>query len=153
MQCSVVDCSADQRARGLCMKHYQRWWKHGDANHRPYDGLRVDVAARIAANTQRIDTGCLIWTGYVNPAGYGQIHVRGIGTMLIHRAVWEIHHGPIPPSMDICHSCDNPPCVEDSHLSAAPHAQNMAEMAARGRSRPGFKNPEVLRRAIAARSA
>lgn len=30
MICSVEGCEREARARGWCMKHYHRWWKHGD---------------------------------------------------------------------------------------------------------------------------
>lgn len=31
--CTVPDCSKREIARGWCTKHYNRWLKHGDANH------------------------------------------------------------------------------------------------------------------------
>jgi hypothetical protein len=31
-QCSVEDCGNLGYARGYCLKHYQRWYRHGDVN-------------------------------------------------------------------------------------------------------------------------
>ena len=31
--CAVPDCESQARARGWCMKHYKRWYKHGDPTH------------------------------------------------------------------------------------------------------------------------
>lgn len=30
MECSFQDCEDPAKARGLCMKHYMRWYRHGD---------------------------------------------------------------------------------------------------------------------------
>jgi len=33
--CSIMDCGDVVIAKGLCAKHYQRWYAHGDPNHEP----------------------------------------------------------------------------------------------------------------------
>lgn len=78
---------------------------------------------------------CLVWTGCVNPAGYGQINrgPRGAGLTATHRASWEINFGPIPVGMNVLHKCDNPPCCEPSHLFLGSIADNNADMLAKGR--------------------
>jgi hypothetical protein len=49
-------------------------------------------------------TGCLVWTGYVNPDGYGMISVGGAAGRphSSHRVAWELAHGKIP--IGICAS-------------------------------------------------
>ena len=36
--------------------------------------------------------------------------------------------------MEVMHTCDNPPCINISHLKLGTHAENMADMKAKGRT-------------------
>jgi hypothetical protein len=42
-----------------------------------------------------------------------------------HRFAYEAAWGPVPEGLDVCHSCDEPLCVNYNHLYAAPHSDNM----------------------------
>lgn len=68
---------------------------------------------------------CLIWTGYTNPQGYGEIRVRG-RLLPAHRYAWERVNGPVPGGMVVDHKdhCD-PACVEVKHLRPATIQQNV----------------------------
>lgn len=78
---------------------------------------------------------CQIWTGRVNRKGYGEINRggRGLGSMLAHRASWEVHRGSIPDGLNVLHRCDNPPCCNPDHLFLGTLADNNADMLAKGR--------------------
>jgi hypothetical protein len=83
---------------------------------------------------------CLIWQSPPRKDGYGQIwgdppktgsaRARNLGA---HRAAYEVWVGPIPKGMLVLHSCDNRLCINPKHLSLGTHADNMAQMVARGR--------------------
>ena len=50
-----------------------------------------------------------------------------------HRMVWESIHGPLEKGQCVLHRCDNPRCVNPDHLVVGTQADNMKDMAAKGR--------------------
>lgn len=81
--------------------------------------------------------GCWTWTG-TTMRGYGQFKTTRLEQA--HRVSWRMHFGPIPAGRSVCHSCDNPPCVRPDHLWLGTHAQNMRDMALKGRAASVGKN-------------
>jgi hypothetical protein len=75
---------------------------------------------------------CWTWKLSCTAAGYGQIWC--VDTMkYAHRIAYELIKGPIPTGMEVLHACDNPPCANPAHLRVGTHADNMRDMAVRGR--------------------
>src|SRR4030043_140451 len=70
---------------------------------------------------------CWLWTASGTAQGYGRFRI-GHKKQLAHRISWEIHNGPIPIGMLVCHKCDNPPCVNPHHLFLGSISDNTKDM-------------------------
>ncbi len=77
-----------------------------------------------------------LWTKGKPKFDYGIFH-RGsedeYQAVQAHRMSWELHNGSIPDSLFVCHTCDNPPCVNPGHLFLGTHLDNMRDRKAKGR--------------------
>ena len=82
------------------------------------------------------ERGCWEWQGGGTPAGYGITTVNK-RTTYMHRLSWEIHRGPIPSGMCVCHRCDNPSCVRPDHLFLGTAKDNCLDRKRKGRNAPG----------------
>jgi hypothetical protein len=102
--------SINRRARG---SPEQRFWKY--------------VA-------RRSDDECWLWLASKRKAGYGHFW-DGKARDGAHRFSWRLSTGrDVPPGMVVCHSCDNPSCVNPAHLWLGTPKQNRMDCQAKGRA-------------------
>lgn len=82
----------------------------------------------------RVDTtgDCWLWTGRRDGKGYGHLSVLG-KDWTAYRLSYALHNGDIPDGAFICHTCDNPPCVNPAHLYAGTPRTNSRDCLERGR--------------------
>lgn len=76
---------------------------------------------------------CWNWTGRRNVKNYGMICHDGKDTRA-HRVSYVIHNGPIPDGLFVCHRCDNPSCVNPTHLFLGNALANNRDSIQKGRS-------------------
>lgn len=91
---------------------------------------------------------CWLWVGrrYKRKnANYGAFDFAG-RCYRAHRFSYELHCGAIPPGKSVLHKCDNPPCVNPSHLYVGTQLDNVRDCVARGRTydRHGAKNSNCV---------
>lgn len=77
---------------------------------------------------------CWIWTGDKNENDYGVLYLKE-SPFYAHRISWAIAHKEDPARMMVCHTCDTPSCVRDSHLFLGTAWDNNTDMINKGRGR------------------
>jgi hypothetical protein len=78
--------------------------------------------------------GCWLWQA-TKAHKYGQFAVSRTIRVPAHRLSYEMAFGKIPVGMLICHSCDNPICVNPAHLFCGTQSDNLVDCVAKGRHR------------------
>lgn len=68
-------------------------------------------------------TGCWIWRGHVSKEGYGKCR-DGKRMVMAHRISYELQVAKIPDGLTIDHLCENPACVNPSHLEPVTTGEN-----------------------------
>jgi hypothetical protein len=80
--------------------------------------------------TRDPETGCLLWTGTIDRAGYGRSKGNGAaaGEVYVHRIVWILRKGPIPADKELDHvrerGCRYRHCAEVDHMEPVTHPEN-----------------------------
>lgn len=90
---------------------------------------RMPIKERFLSKVDtRGDEECWIWKSSVNKNGYGKF-----GVTTAHRMSYILFVGNIPDGMLVCHTCDNPPCVNPKHLFLGNNLDNIRDCVNKGR--------------------
>lgn len=85
--------------------------------------------------------GCWIWLGTKTVDGYGRFRLSyAPGNASAHRLSWEMHFGPIPEGMLVCHRCDVRACVQPSHLFLGTAGDNWRDCVSKDRHSVGERH-------------
>ena len=88
------------------------------------DRILIKVLRRVKRDPE---TGCWLWTGPTSGGGrgggYGRMCIDG-ATMAVHRVMYILFHGPIPPKKQVDQKCRNRLCCNPTHLELVTHREN-----------------------------
>ncbi len=159
-QCSVDRCERVTLAKGLCGKHYQRWRQFGDPLFTKIcrtDDSNFEILFWQSAMVTADINKCWEWQKARNESGYGKLCLKRpykhlytpTSSVMTHRLAYAIYYQTDPADMCVCHTCDNPACVNPHHLWLGTVGDNNTDRCQKGRYDTLFGNyyfpDEVIR--------
>lgn len=143
--CSAETCENSSFARGLCRKHYMRWWTHGDENKvlkvMPETGA---VERFIEESISYSGTDCINWPFNRNNKGYAIVKNGLFHGTLVSRLICERINGK-PPTEEhhALHSCGfgHLGCITPNHIRWGTRLDNSIDMIKHGRATRGTVSP------------
>lgn len=127
----------------------QTWAKHGWIKGQPLKYIlhhmtherKMPIEDRFWSKVNIGDPDeCWEWQAARTRLGYGAFSVRHATARPAHIIAYELICGEITNGLEVCHTCDNPPCCNPNHLFLGTHKENMEDMANKGRSVSGIKS-------------
>ena len=94
---------------------------------------------RFLNKIKKMPSGCWEWQGGIDKYGYGIFSLLK-KLRKAHRVSWEYNKGLIPQGLLVCHTCDNPPCVNPSHLWLGTVKDNSLDSVNKNRPPRGERN-------------
>lgn len=94
---------------------------------------------RLERLSKPVSSGCIEWQSATRN-GYGRLIIgsRTDGTrasVSAHRLSYEVHVGKIPDGLFVCHTCDNPKCINPDHLFVGTRQDNVDDRETKSRNK------------------
>lgn len=138
--CSTPECTNAHYGRGWCKFHYQRAYLSGNLEAQPRTLAKptdsLDTRLRNIGWTVT-ESGCWEWNGSLDSHGYGQLAVNRGRPWKAYRIAYEAWVKVPEPNVDICHTCDNPRCINPAHLFEGSRQDNITDMVNKRRQANG----------------
>jgi hypothetical protein len=132
-------CDKSVIGRNLCRYHYYQAKRDGTINNYPTKSSSTSVSDRMQSKYQILPNGCWMWLGNKNSAGYPMIWLNG-KSVRAHRVMFSINNGGLSDDLVVCHTCDNPSCVNPDHLFSGSRDDNNKDCKNKKRNAFGMKN-------------
>lgn len=97
----------------------------------------VEASTKLSSFKENPSTGC--WETEV----YRKVAVISGKRYRLYQLLYLMFKGPITPGLQVCHSCDNPFCVNPDHLWLGTHHDNHNDKMKKGRHRNGVSPGEL----------
>ncbi len=81
--------------------------------------------------------GCIPWIAFKDGNGYGLISIGSHRSIVASRASYILFVGDIPNGLHVLHRCDNPSCVNPTHLFLGTNLDNIKDKISKNRQTKG----------------
>lgn len=101
--------------------------------------VKKPLIDRLLLRVEVSENGCWEWQRALTQDGYPSVNFpeyKGTG----HRLSYILHSAEDLQGYTVCHTCDNPRCVNPEHLYAGAMADNVRDRDTRGRCKAGTVN-------------
>jgi len=114
------------RSCDYCGKFYAGCGKYFCSNTCRHNADTQNLETRFWSKVEIKDFfDCWNWTANKTPQGYGRFQLKRKKSVSAHRLAWELTYGKIPNGLHVLHKCNNPSCVNPSHLKLGTNQDNV----------------------------